>query len=146
MPVLWLALAVGCGGDGDVSPEDYSARADAICASANHEIRALGPEPPILTAEQAAWVEDVGEIAGAAVEEIGALEPSVGDRERLARMIAGFERGLARGDDIARASRAHDDDAFRAAAGEAVRSLNDARLAAAEYGLDACARLARPGG
>jgi nitroreductase len=66
------------------------------------------------------------------------------DGERLDVMIAGFERGFAGADDIARASRAGDDAAFRAAAADAIRSMNDARFAAAEYGLDACPRLGRP--
>lgn len=142
--LIGLAAGPGCAGDDGLSRTDFRARADSICASANDEIRALGPEPPILTDEQAAWVEGVGAVGRAAVDEIGGLARPEGDGERLDVMIAGFERGFAGADDIARASRAGDDAAFRAAAADAIRSLNDARFAAAEYGLDACARLGRP--
>ena len=50
-----LALA-GCGGtDGSLSSEQFAREAHAICVKANERVRMLGPEPPILTAEQADW-------------------------------------------------------------------------------------------
>lgn len=66
--LIGLAAGPGCAGDDGLSRTAFRARADSICASANDEIRALGPEPPILTDEQAAWVEGVGAVGKAAVE------------------------------------------------------------------------------
>lgn len=59
-------------------------------------------------------------------------------------MIAGFDRASREPTTSPGRRVPGDDAAFRAAAAGAIRSLNDARFAAAEYGLDACARLGRP--
>jgi hypothetical protein len=47
---------------------------DATCADANERVRALGPEPRILTAEQAKWLEQLTAIDSAAVGEVDAAK------------------------------------------------------------------------
>jgi hypothetical protein len=56
-------------------------------------------------------------------------------------MLSAFERGLGKGDEIARASRAGDDAAFRSSVDAALDSLTQAQASAAAYGLSECARL-----
>jgi hypothetical protein len=62
----------------------------------------LGPEPPILTAEQAKWILELTGIDRAALERLGALKPPKRKRRAVASMISAFEQGLGR----ARRSRA----------------------------------------
>jgi len=52
---LALLVAAGACGDNDhaLSRHEFLGKANAICGEANEKVRALGPEPPILTDEQA---------------------------------------------------------------------------------------------
>jgi hypothetical protein len=67
-----LAIA-GCGDAG--ASADFAHRAEEICAEANQGVRALGPEPPILTGAQARWIESLTEIDSTAVRRLRALKP-----------------------------------------------------------------------
>jgi hypothetical protein len=96
-----------------------------------------------LTAGQADYVAALTAIAEEAVEELGKLEPPEEDRRAIKTMLSAFERGLAKGKEIAKASRAGDDPAFREAVAAGVRELGTAWLEADLYGLDDCARLGR---
>jgi hypothetical protein len=134
-----LLLVAGCGG----SDASHAEAADAVCAEANKRVDALGFEPPILTAAQAAWVEHVGQIGREAVADLRALEPPAKDWADVAAMVAAFDRGFASSGAIASASRAGDEEAFRLAAGSALDELQEGRSAASLLGLDACAALGR---
>ena len=137
------AVATTCSCGGGVSTTDFIERADAICADANRRVEALGPEPSILTDEQARWVERVAEIGRGAVADLRVLRTPAGDRETIGAMLEGFDGGFAGADAIAAASRAGDDAAFRQAAAAALDRLQDGRSEASRYGLDACSRLGR---
>jgi hypothetical protein len=140
--LVGLLLVAGCGGtNGGLSTQAFARQADAICAAANQRVRMLGPEPPILTAKQANWILELTAIDRAALERLRALKPPKGERRGMASMISAFERGLGRGEEIARASRAGDDAAFRRTVDAALDALAKARAAADRYGLDECARL-----
>ena len=108
MAALVLLLA-GCGGSGGA----FAEQANDACAGANEQVRALGPEPRILTAEQADWLEQLTQIDRDAVAKVRALDAPPDERAAISSMLAGFERGLGRGDAIARASRAGDLPALR---------------------------------
>jgi hypothetical protein len=127
--------------DAGVSREQFARQADAICARANEKVRMLGPEPPILTAEQADWILELTKIDRTALDGLRALEPPKGDRRAMASMLSAFERGLGKGEEIARASRAGDDAAFRRNVDAALDALTQAQAAADRYGLEECARL-----
>jgi len=101
----------------------------------------LGPEPPILTAEQAKWILELTRIDRAALERLRALTPPKEERRAVASMIAAFEQGLGKGERIARASRARDDTEFRRNVDAALDAFAEARAAADHYGLGECARL-----
>jgi hypothetical protein len=136
-----LAMA-GCGGpNGALSSKAFARRANAICHAANRKVTMLGPEPPILTAAQADWILELTKIDRAALERLRALEPPRADRRTVASMIAAFERGLGRGEEIARASGARDDAVFRKNVSAALDAFAEARTSAKRYGLDECARL-----
>jgi hypothetical protein len=136
------ALAAGCGGDdAELSKAEYAREANAVCSESNERVRAVGPEPPILTATQADWIEPLTESDQAAVAELRDLAPPEPDRARIAAMLSDFERGLGKGSEIASASRAGDDRRFRAAVAVALTALTRAQGRAETYGLDECARL-----
>ncbi len=137
-----LLVVAGCGGtDGALSTRAFTRQADAICLAANQRVRMLGPEPPILTAQQAKWILELTAIDRAALERLLALKPPKGERGAVASMIAAFERGLGKGEEIAQASRARDDAAFRRNVDAALDALAEGRAAADRFGLDECARL-----
>jgi hypothetical protein len=137
-----VAIAAGCGGGG-LSSEQLTREADAICAGANVKVRLIGPEPPILTAEQASWIERLTRIDRQAVAKLRELEPESGRRRTFEEMLSAFERGLGHGEAIARASRAHDESTFRAAVEAALGLLQKAQGSAAGLGLRECALLGR---
>jgi hypothetical protein len=137
--VASLVALSGCGDTG--SGAEFSDRAADICIRANDDVRTLGPEPPILTARQADWIESLTEIDSIAVRRLRRLEPLERDRGSIVEMLSAFERGLSYGDDIARASRMGNDAEFRAAVFAALEWLDKARAIAADHGLDACAQL-----
>jgi hypothetical protein len=72
-----------------------------------------------------------------------ALEPPKGERRAMASMLSSFARGLEKGGEIARASRAGDDAAFRRNVDAALDALPEAQTSADRYGLVECARLGR---
>jgi len=135
---LFLLLA-GCGGSGSA----FATQANEACAGANERVRALGPEPRILTAEQADWLEELTRIDRAAVADVRALEPPSDERAAISSMLSGFERGLARGAAIARASRQGDFRALRSGVDAANADFSRARRIAVEQSLDECALLGR---
>jgi hypothetical protein len=142
---LALLVAAGACGDNDhaLSRHEFLGKANAICGEANEKVRALGPEPPILTDEQADWIEQLTKIDRTATARLDALQPPDAAKRPIASMLSAFERGLGKGDEIARASRTGDDAAFRSSVDAALNSLTQAQASAAAYGLNECARLGR---
>ena len=142
-----LAVLVAAGGCGDsefaLPRHDFVREANAICGEANERVRALGPEPPILTDEQTDWIEQLTKIDRTATERLDLLQPPDAAKHPIASMLAAFERGLGKGDEIARASRTGDDAAFRSSVDAALDSLTQAQASAVAYGLSECARLGR---
>jgi hypothetical protein len=135
-------LAARYGGDGsDQSKAEYVRKANAVCSESNERVRALGPEPPILTADQADWIEALTESDRSAVAKLRDLEPPESGRATIDAMLSDFERGLGKGETIAEASRAKDDPRFRQAVAGALAALMPAERAATDYGLGECARL-----
>ncbi len=137
-----VSLTTGCGGD--TTAPAFSAQAEAVCADANRAVRALGPEPRLLTPVHARWVERVMRISLEAVEELRTLRPPAQDRESVNAMLAAFEAVYANGDEISRLWRRGDEQGFRAAVASSVEQLRKAQLAAAELNLDSCLRLGVP--
>jgi hypothetical protein len=64
-------------------------------------------------------------------------------RRAMASMLSSFARGLGKGGEIARASRAGDDAAFRRNVDAPLDALAQAQTSADRYGLVECARLGR---
>jgi hypothetical protein len=136
------ASLTGCGGDS--TEPAFSVQAEAVCADANRAVRALGPEPRLLTLVHARWVERVMKISLDAVEELRTLRPPEQARKNVDAMLAAFQAAYASGDEIARLSRRGDEQGFRAAVASSVEQLRKAQLAAAELNLDSCLRLGVP--
>jgi hypothetical protein len=82
----------GCGGDNGRAKAAFVREADTICGKANQLVRALGPEPPILTDRQADWILALTEIDRNALKNLRALEPPKHERPMVASMISLFER------------------------------------------------------
>src|SRR6266545_518885 len=90
-----LVAAGGCGASNRaLSRHDFVREANAICGEANEQVRALGPEPPILTDEQADWIEQLTKIDRKATEKLDALQPPDAAKHPIASMLSAFERGL----------------------------------------------------
>ena len=137
--LLVLALPlVGCGGT--LSKGEFVKRADAVCADANRAARRLGPEPPVLTPRHATWILALTRGDRAAVRELRRL-PRPRNASLLRRMLGEFDRGLAFGPAIARASRRGDERGFRAAVKRALDLITAGQLDAAAYVLDPCTKL-----
>jgi hypothetical protein len=101
-----VLVSTGCGGTDDrLTREQFAREADAICVTANEKVRMLGPEPPILTSVQAELILKLTKIDRRALSRLRALKPPKGERRSMASMISPFERGLGKGEQIARASR-----------------------------------------
>jgi hypothetical protein len=139
--LLCLALAACGGKDEGLSRAQFAREANSICGRGNETVRELGPEPPILTSEQAHWILKLTRIDRATLGDLRALEPPEEERAAIASMLALFGRGLARGEAIARASRAGNDPVFRRNVDAALASFAGARAYAQRYGLDECALL-----
>jgi hypothetical protein len=73
-------------------------KANAVCSESNERVRALGPEPPILTADQADWIEALTESDRSAVAKLLDLEPPESGRATIDAMLSDFERGLGKGE------------------------------------------------
>jgi hypothetical protein len=138
MAALVVVLA-GCGGSG----EAFAEQADEACAAANQQVRALGPEPQVLTAEQADWLEELTRIDRRAVARLHALDIPADALVRFKSMLGRFELGLAHGAAIARASREDDFPTLRSEVDAANVDFSRARAIAEEQGLDECALLGR---
>jgi hypothetical protein len=134
-----VVLLAGCGG----SSRGFAGRANDACSEANERARALGPEPRILTAEQADWLEELTRIDREAVAKLRALEPPEGERGPISSMLSGFEHGLAHGAAIARASREDDFLTLRSEVEAANVAFARARTLAEQHGFDQCALLGR---
>jgi hypothetical protein len=132
-------LLAGCGGSGG----GFADHASASCADANEHVRALGPEPQILTAAQANWLGRLTAVDRVAVTRIRALDVPEDERATVSSMLSGFDRGLARGAAIARASRRGDFPALRREVDAANADFSRARTMAEQYGLHECAQLGR---
>jgi len=59
-------LLAGCGGSGAA----FAERANGICEDANEQVVALEPEPRIVSAEHADWLEELTRIDRAALERL----------------------------------------------------------------------------
>jgi hypothetical protein len=132
-------VLAGCGG----SSGGFAERANDACSDANERVRALGPEPRILTAEQADWLEELTRIDRETVAKLRVLEPQDDERDAISSMLSRLERGLAHGAAIARASREDDFPTLRSEVDAANAEFGRARTIAEQHGLDECALLGR---
>jgi hypothetical protein len=139
MVAACVVLLAGCGG----SSSGFADRANDACSDANERVRALGPEPRILTAEQADWLEELTRIDRETVAKLRVLEPPDDERGAISSMLSTFERGLAHGATIARASREDDFPMLRSEVDAANVEFGRARTIAEQHGLDECALLGR---
>jgi hypothetical protein len=139
------AIAVVTGGctDDDAKTSDFVTAAESVCADANDAVRALGPEPPILRARQAAWILELTRLDRSAVDRLAALPAPPSERRTIARMLAQLHAGREEGRGDRTSSRAGDEGAFRVAVTLSLRHLGAAQLEALALGLGECARLGR---
>ncbi len=118
--VLPVALAVGCGGGTPAAPvgvskATYLTRAEAICAKANADQKAL--KTPSAIGELAPYVAKVVALADTATQAVGALEPPRADRADVQAKVleplkAQLVEGHAYATKVAAASRTGDQKAL----------------------------------
>ncbi len=134
-----VVLASACGGGGGTSKEEFIDEADAICADANREVAALGPNPA-RPKPLAAHVTKVHAIVVRRLQELRGLERPEGDEDEIEQILGRFEAaasGLAETvGALQRGMPARVPELTRQTASAAIEGQ---RLANA-YGLRACAR------
>jgi hypothetical protein len=139
---LALALAVpaaaACGGDDKPSKDEFVEKADAICKKNDEELEALGER--IIGTREAPTPEKISEFSrkGAPLvketrREIADLEPPEGDEEKIDKILAAVDEGIAR---IERAGR--DPEVARDTFREDSDPFAKANRLANDYGLKEC--------
>lgn len=111
------AIAVaGCGSD-DSEKHAFINQANAICKRGNAEVRAItarivkaraGSDPATVFRQLAAFTTEAGATYSRYVDQLDALTPPAGDRDRIKAWIAGQRRQLGVVNDLGKAFKARD--------------------------------------
>jgi len=121
-PLLALALLAGCGGDdGRMSLEEFRAEANAICAEAERELRAL-PPPEDSAEGVATYAERAVPILAERLDELSELSPPEEEQTPFDALLEEAENELEALRDLQRA-------ASRADAGSAADAASRGRVA-----------------
>ncbi len=131
------ALMLGaCGGDG-LTREEFIARANRICSSANDELTALGrPQDMKELQEFAATARRVN---ARMLRQLDALEPPEEDREKIDRMLDRLRDATDLIPEFSQAARAEDTQGLQQISEKIRIATAEASKIAADYGLEECA-------
>jgi hypothetical protein len=133
VPLALTAIAAGCGGT-SYTKRDFIARADAICASAVRQARALAPQSGL--AATAGAVLPVVESEAAQLRALRRPGGSAGDRAALDRYYAALGQAVQNYRDLAGAAKRGDTQGATTA--EAALRANPISSLASSYGLRSC--------
>ena len=136
--IVVAVAAASCGGDEPPPTRaEFVARAEAACR--RHAPRFDRLEQPRGQEETVRYVEEVADVNGDVLRELGALEVPPGERDAVDRLLAGLRRleeVQARYVELARAGDFRNADRLTGQVEDAVAEFE---AAAAAYGLDGCA-------
>jgi hypothetical protein len=132
------ALAAGCGGGGGdrLTKEDYIAKADAICKSANEKLDAL-PAPESLE-DVASLADDAIAIQEDALSQLRDLKPPEADEARLNEAYDLLGQQVEIGRQIAQAAKDGDEAKVQELLGQIDPVNEQADQIAQDYGLAEC--------
>jgi uncharacterized sporulation protein YeaH/YhbH (DUF444 family) len=134
------ALVVGCGGDSDLSREEFVAQADEVCRQSSGEFARIQRTPPTSAEQAEKQMEALIDVERQALGDLQDLEPPEGLRSRYEHYLQARERALGFLEDGREAAASNDPHAYNAAkrkaASEQAQRLQLARLA----GLRRCSR------
>jgi hypothetical protein len=132
------ALLGGCGGDGRLSHDEFVKRADAICSAYRGSTKRLAH--PRSYAQVLAYVKATLPVYEAALRKLEQLKPPKEDEPVVRAWLAADRRIVKAEQELAVAAQRHDFDAVTEAANTVQQAGLDARQAAAELGMQVCAR------
>jgi hypothetical protein len=132
------ALVGGCGGNGRLSHDEFVKRADAICSAYRGSTQRLAH--PRSYAQVLAYVKKTLPVYEAALRKLEQLKPPESDAAIVRKWLAADRRIVKAEQELARAAQRHDFDAVTAAANAVQQAGVDARQAAADLGMQVCAR------
>lgn len=138
--VLTAALAVGCGsssGGGRLTKAEFTKRADAICATANRQEKALRVTNTLPGLERAVTQEE--KVIGSALNRLTALKPPAGQQTAYARYLAGVRRERALADQVLAALKQQDITKVASLSHQASALSTQAHAQAESLGLAGCA-------
>ncbi len=137
-------LATACGGESQLSREELTSEADAICAGANERVRALAPVPREFGPELNRDVGALRTIVRDALNDLRELDPPEDAAPSMRRMLSRLAQAHATLGRVTRAARSRDERAFLAAESEYISVLAGPGRVARRLGLRECERLGFP--
>jgi hypothetical protein len=132
------AVVGGCGGNGRLSHDEFVKRADAICSAYRGSTQRLAH--PRSYGQVLAYVKKTLPVYEAALRKLEQLKPPQSDAAIVRKWLAADRRIVKAEQELALAAQRHDFDAVTAAANAVQQAGVDARHAAADLGMQVCAR------
>jgi hypothetical protein len=131
-------LAAGCGGGGEepLSKADFQSQANAICATYEKQLNALGT--PSSIDEVPDFVQQALVILNKEIDEIAALNPPDELQSDFDKMIAASNKTKAAANDLSAAAKSGDQAAVQKALEEGNAASDEADQLAAGLGLAEC--------
>jgi hypothetical protein len=138
--VVAAALVGGCGGDSELSREDFVAKADRVCEQTSGEFARVQRVPPTSAKQAEKQVQALIDVERGALEELRNLEPPAGLRSRYERYLESRDRALRFLEDGREAASNNDPQAYNAAKREAAAEQAQRLQLARRVGLRRCSR------
>jgi hypothetical protein len=138
--VVAMALVCGCGGDSELSRDDFVAEADRVCEQTSGEFARVQRVPPTSAKQAEKQVQALIDVERGALEELRNLEPPAGLRSRYERYLESRDRALGFLEDGREAASNNDPQAYNAAKREAAAEQAQRLQLARRVGLRRCSR------
>ena len=138
--VVAMALVCGCGGDSELSRDDFVAEADRVCEQTSGEFARVQRVPPTSAKQAEKQVQALIDVERGALEELRNLEPPAGLRSRYERYLESRDRALGFLEDGREAASNNDPQAYNAAKREAAAEQAERLQLARRVGLRRCSR------
>jgi hypothetical protein len=133
-------FVAGCGGDSELSREDFVAKADRVCEQSSGEFARVQRVPPTSAEQAEKQVQALIDVEREALEELQDLEPPADLRSRYQRYLEARDRALGFLEDGREAASNDDPQAYNAAKRKAAAEQAERLQLARRVGLHRCSR------